>query len=84
MQLKVQKEKYRVVMLLEDMKIIGDMHITPRSRLTDVLNSNQIKDFIPITNAEIEVYKTNEKRFVDFMEVNKTKINAIYPEEYNI
>ncbi len=84
MHLKVRKGRYRVVMLLEDMKIIGDIHITHRSRLTDVLNSNQIKDFIPITNAEIEVYKTNEKRFVEFMEVNKTKINVIYPEEYNI
>ncbi len=84
MQLKVEKEKYRAVLILDNMKITGYLHITPRSRLTDVLNSNQVRDFIPITDAEIEIYTTNEKRFVDLIEVNKNKISAIYPEEDNI
>jgi hypothetical protein len=83
MQLKIEKEKYRVIIMLDNMTIIGNIHLTPRSRLTDVLNSNQIKDFIPITDAEIETYNTGQKQFIDLIEVNKNKINAIYPIEDN-
>ncbi len=81
MQLKVDKEKCRVVIILDNMKIIGYIHLTPRSRLTDILNSNQIKDFLPVTDAEVEIYTNGCKRFVDFIEINKNKINVIYPEE---
>ncbi len=80
MQLKVEKERYRVIILMDNMKITGYMYLTPRSRLTDVLNSNQMKEFIPVTDADIEFYENKQKIYVELIEINKNKINAIYPE----
>ncbi len=84
MQSKVSKERYRVVIILDNMTVTGNIHIMPRSRLTDVLNSNHFKDFIPVTDAEIEIYNTDIKKFIDLIEVNKSKIKAIYPVEDGI
>lgn len=78
---KLKKDRYRVVMFLDDIKITGYIHIITNSRLTDVLNSNQMKEFIPITDADIEVYKFNQTQHLDLIEVNKNKIKVMYPED---
>ncbi len=82
MGLKVEKEKYKATIVMNNMRIKGYIHIMPKSRLTDVLNSAQIKDFIPITDAEVEY--NGKTIYLNFVEVNKNHIQALYLCEDNV
>lgn len=78
--MKVKKEKIKVSIYLINIRIIGYIHIMPHGRLTDNLNANTNKDFIPITEAEVHTYYPDEKiEYVDAIEVNKAMIQAITP-----
>ncbi len=76
--MKIEKEPKKVVIFLQDLKVEGNIHLMPKTRLTDILNSNQIKDFIPITNATIEVLSTKETYAVELVEINKCEMRAVY------
>ncbi len=76
--LKLDKDIHKVVIFMDDLKIEGNMYFTHKSRFTDVLNSTQIKDFIPITNATVEKLSTKEIFVVELVEVNKHQIKALY------
>ncbi len=76
MGLKVEKERHKVTIIMDNLKVRGYIHLMPKSRLTDVLNSTNIKDFIPITEAELT--HDGETVYLQFVEINKHKINAIY------
>ncbi len=76
--MKLEKDKLKVVIFLSNIIVEGNIHVIQKSRLTDFLNSNQIKDFIPVTNATIEILATKEKINVEFIEINKKEIKALY------
>ncbi len=82
MSLKVEKEKHKVTLILTNMKIKGYMHVMPKSRLTDALNAPQTREFIPITDAEVEI--NGDKIFLNLIEVNKNHVVAVYPCENNV
>jgi hypothetical protein len=76
--MKIDKEKKRVVVFLDDTQIAGDIYLTPKTRLTDILNSTQTKDFIPITNATIDILSTKQTLDIKLIEINKNKIKTIF------
>ena len=77
--MKVKKEKIKVSVYLNNIRIIGYAHVMHKVRLTDYLNSNA-QNFLPITEAEVHTYYPDEKvEFVDLIEVNKAMIQAINP-----
>jgi len=78
--MKVKKEKVKVSVYLNNIRIIGYIHIMRKGRLTDQLNADASKSFLPITEAEVYTYYPAEKmEYVDLIEVNKAKIQAISP-----
>ncbi len=46
-----RRERVRVVIYTLSCRIIGDLHIIPQSRLTDMLNV-KAKDFFPLTDVK--------------------------------
>ena len=76
--MKVKKEKIKVSVYLNNIRIIGYAHVMHKGRLTDYLNSTNQGNFLPITEAEVHTYYPDEKvEFVDLIEVNKAMIQAV-------
>jgi len=60
-------------------KITGNVHLYENSRMSDLLNTENIsKDFVPITNAEILDLKTQKVEKLKFISVNKKMIEFVY------
>ena len=76
--LKLNKDIHRVIIFMDDLKIEGNMYLIQQSRLTDVLNSTHIKEFIPVTNATVVTLSTKESVTVELIEINKHAIKALY------
>ncbi|MGA1869246.1 MAG: hypothetical protein ACMUJM_11965 [bacterium] len=85
---KRQKDIYKVTLfLLDDIKIIGNIHIPVGARLTDYLNQGNVatkgESFLPLTEACI--YKRSEGSedtlltHTPFICINKDHISFIFP-----
>jgi len=74
------KETIRVMIILRDYRIEGDMHLVSGSRLTDIVNL-KTKDFFPITNAKIFSLLGEALYSLNYVAVNRDAIAAIFPLE---
>ncbi len=77
---KVKREKLIVVIITEDYKVEGEVHIQPAGRLTDYVNSQTSENFIAVTNAVItSLSQISDPLKVDYLALNKKDIIMIYP-----
>lgn len=84
--MKKPKEALGVVIICEMFKIVGDVHLTENTRLSDMLNMDTSKkDFVPVTNAR--VYSINEDKLLytkEFMLVNRQYVLTVFVEESSL
>uniref|UniRef100_A0A7C4Y4W4 Uncharacterized protein n=1 Tax=candidate division WOR-3 bacterium TaxID=2052148 RepID=A0A7C4Y4W4_UNCW3 len=81
MQLKVEKDKVRVLVYLKDFKVRGTLYILPNSRLSDNLSFTSKKtDFLPLTDCEILFNDGNVKK-VEFVLVQIASIIMIHEDK---
>ena len=78
--MKVEKEAIEVIILTQNFRVEGTIHILPGGRLTDFITARTIENFIPITEAKIYsitsadlLYQTN------FMNINTNFVILILP-----
>lgn len=75
----IDKEKTRVVMLVDRFRIIGDMFMYPGARLLDIVNVKEQK-FLPLTDAQIFSLKDGKLlHSTSFLAVNRSAVNFFYP-----
>lgn len=73
------KDKVRVVIVMDRFRVEGDMHVLAGSRLTDALNSKS-KDFLAVTAAAMYSLDDGELAYeTDYIAVNRDAIAAIFP-----
>ncbi len=72
------KEKRRVIILTNSVRIEGEMHLVSGTRLTDIVNV-KTKDFFPITNAKVFADSGEAMYDLDYLAVNRETIVAIFP-----
>lgn len=67
-----------VVILTKKYRITGNIDLIQGSRLTDYVTAT--KPFFAVTNAVVEHVKTGEEILrASFIDINKDKINIIFP-----
>lgn len=79
--LKAKKDKIRVAIYTKKFKMYGDIYLYENSRLSDILNAEINRDFIPLTN--VKVYTEDEEKLITsqpFLAVNKHDIVLVYPD----
>ena len=70
----------KVVIILSQYRIIGNIHLHPGQRLSDYMNG--VKDFVPITDVKVTgLDNENEVTHMNLLEVNVRHILLIYPVE---
>lgn len=75
------KDRLKVVVVVDTWRIEGYMHILSESRLTDALNSKS-KDFLAITDAKVFDVMSNTLLFqAEWLDVNRMSISVIFPAE---
>jgi hypothetical protein len=75
------KDKVRVMIVLADFRIEGDMHVLVGSRLTDALNS-KAKDFLAVTAARVRRVDDDAVLYEpEYAAVNRDAIQALFPLE---
>ncbi|MHB8984848.1 MAG: DUF6812 domain-containing protein [Eubacteriales bacterium] len=73
---RVKKWVSRVIIVTDTDKIEGNMHGSPTTRLTDLLNSDTL--FIPVTDAVLfERYGDKELSRAKFLSLNKNVIRMV-------
>ncbi len=76
--MKSRKDQIRVVIYTPHHKIQGEIHLYENSRLSDILNTENIsKDFLPITNAVLTDLRINRTHKAGFISLNKSHIEMV-------
>ncbi|MEW6009027.1 MAG: hypothetical protein AB1629_05275 [Candidatus Omnitrophota bacterium] len=78
--MKVERDLVKVVIITENFKLIGDIHVVPGGRVTDFLASRVSGNFIPVT--DVKVYSTKDEKPIletKFLTVNASFIILLYP-----
>jgi hypothetical protein len=79
---KVNKERLMVVLVTQDYRVEGEVHLQPASRLTDFVNNKTEEHFIAVTNAEvISLSRQEAVSKVEYLALNKSDIIMVYPLE---
>jgi hypothetical protein len=79
--MKSHKDQLKVSIFTANHKIVGIIHLYENSRLSDILNTeNLAKDFIPITDARITDFRTGKTTEVKFISINKNHIEIVIEE----
>lgn len=74
----VSKDRVRVVIVIDEWRIEGDLHVLAGSRLTDALNS-KAKDFLAVTDAVIHEAKSGTRLFqTPYLALNRDAISLIF------
>jgi hypothetical protein len=71
-------DKTRVILLSENYRIEGDVHLVAGARLTDYLT--EAKAFIAVTNAHVTDHSGREVLSAPFVNVNRDRVEVIVPE----
>ena len=71
-------DKTRVVLLTENYRIVGDIHLVAGARLTDYLT--EAKSFIAITDAQVTDHSGREVLGAPFVNVNRDRVEVIVPD----
>jgi len=82
--LHIDKETLRVIIFTHHFKIIGEVFIPRKGRLTDFLNrtlgGSDTDSFVPVTNAECFSMSDGQLKYIaDFVSLNKNQIHLIFP-----
>lgn len=73
------KDRVRVVIMTDTLRIEGDMHVLVGSRLTDMLNS-KAKDFLAITDAVVTPALKDEVFYrTGYIAVNRESVRCLFP-----
>lgn len=79
MGLKVVKEKIPVVILTNNYRVEGEMHLVPGGRLIDEINKKD-RNFLPVTNVTIyDVKGDSPLDTLDFLAINKELVVFVTP-----
>lgn len=75
------KDKIRCVIVVEGLRIEGDVNVVSGSRLTDALNSRS-KDYIAVTDAVVFDASTGQELYrPSYVAVNRLTASAVFPVE---
>ncbi len=73
------KDRVRVVIVTNEYRIEGDMHVLVGSRLTDALNS-KAKDYFAITDARVFRIGSDTPLYTpSYIAVNRASIGCVFP-----
>jgi len=77
---KLIREPVKVIIYLENCRVVGTVYLELESRLSDFINSDI--QFLPVTDAQVESILPEHKWSykVNFMNLNKNYIVSIFPE----
>ncbi len=80
--MKAHKEKLQVVIFTACHRIKGEVHLYENSRLTDILNADAAnKDFLPVTNAEVQDLRTGSVQSVGFLSINRMVVEMVMEDD---
>ena len=82
--LHVEKESLRVIIFTHHYKIVGDLYLPRKGRLSDFLNKTlagaETDIFISVTNAECFSMEDGQLKYIsEFISVNKNHIHLVFP-----
>lgn len=72
----IKKDRAEVIILTDQYRIEGTVHLVPKARLTDFLNRPD-NHFIPMTNVVVYSQNGQEHYRTDYLALNKTKITFL-------
>jgi len=76
---KLKKDRLTVTIFTQNHKVVGEVHLSPASRLTDFMNETG-QMFLAVTHVDIfdlsgkEIFSS-----VDFLSINKNHIVLLFP-----
>ncbi|MFA5479820.1 MAG: hypothetical protein WC002_01935 [Candidatus Muiribacteriota bacterium] len=76
-----KKDKLRVVIHSKDHVLTGEVYLYEDSRLSDILNAESDKLYLPMTDVTIIHTISNKKEKKDFILINKNSIELLYLDE---
>ncbi|MGM0599941.1 MAG: hypothetical protein ACQETH_09020 [Candidatus Rifleibacteriota bacterium] len=77
-----KNEMLRVTIFTSKHKINGKIHLYENSRLSDILNTENLsKDFLPIIDADITDLDTGKIEQSNFISINKNHIELVMEEQ---
>lgn len=80
--MKAHKERLGVVVMTNRHRIKGEVHLYENSRLTDILNGDSAaKDFLPLTNVNIQDISSGISQDVSFLSVNRRHIEMVMEDD---
>ena len=76
--MKSRKDQIKVTLYTSQHRIEGILHLVENSRLSDILNTENLsRDFLPITKAIMTDLRNNKITEADFLSVNKNHIELV-------
>lgn len=80
--MKAHKERLGVVIFTTRHRIRGEVHLYENSRLTDILNGDTgAKEFLPLTNANIQDIRSGTSQDVSFLSINRRHIELVMEDD---
>ncbi|MDD2716558.1 MAG: hypothetical protein PHW04_11770 [Candidatus Wallbacteria bacterium] len=79
--LKAKKDKIRVAILTKQYKIKGELYLYENSRLSDILNADQNREFIALT--DVKLYSLEGDKMIgsqSFAAINRSEMVLVYPD----
>ncbi|MGM0609110.1 MAG: tetratricopeptide repeat protein [Candidatus Muiribacteriota bacterium] len=76
-----KKDKIRVVIHTRDHTISGEVYLYENSRLSDILNAEPDKLYLPMTDVTMENHISNKTIKKDFILIHKSSIELLYLDE---
>ncbi len=78
--MKVERDLVKVVIITENYKLIGNIHVVPGGRVTDFLAARVAGNFIPVTDVKVYSAKDDKPIFeTEFLTINANFIILLYP-----
>jgi tetratricopeptide (TPR) repeat protein len=74
----VKKDKLRVIAHVKDYIVSGDVYLYEDSRLSDILNAEPDRMYLPMTDVIMKSKISDKKIKKDFMLINKNHIELLY------
>ena len=77
--MKKTKDRFKVVIITDRCRVEGEIHVRPGERLTDFMNATG-GPFIAVTSASVHTLAEGGQSYsVDFLNLNRTSINVVFP-----
>ena len=73
-----REDRTRVILLTENYRVTGEIHLVAGARLTDYLT--EAKSFIAVTEAQVTDHSGREVLSAPFVNVNRDHVEVIVPD----